>query len=138
MAPIGIATTIVEPGPFRTEFLGRSMQMAAAEMPEYAETAGVRRRYRADHDGQQAGDPQKAIDVVLPGDRRRTPAAAPPPRRSAYTVARTRFAAFLESMDGWEPPALNTSFDEPDPAPPTRQGVAHPPGRRAGGVTVEA
>ena len=41
VAPFGIATIIVEPGPFRTEFLGRSMRMAAAEMPEYAGTAGA-------------------------------------------------------------------------------------------------
>lgn len=111
VAPFGIATTIVEPGPFRTEFLGRSMSMAAAEMPEYAETAGLRRRYRADQDGRQAGDPQKAIDVVLRAvDADRPPLHLPLGDRT-YALARTKFAAFLESMDEWEPVASTTSFD---------------------------
>ncbi|MCF7553599.1 oxidoreductase [Pseudonocardia sp. WMMC193] len=111
VAPFGIATTIVEPGPFRTEFLGRSMRMAAAEMPEYAETAGGRRRYRADHDGRQAGDPQKAIDVLLRAvDAERPPLHLPLGDRT-YSLARTKFAAFLESMQEWEPLASTTSFD---------------------------
>ena len=41
VAPFGIAVIIVEPGPFRTEFLGRSISAAKKEMPEYAATAGV-------------------------------------------------------------------------------------------------
>ena len=35
---------IVEPGPFRTDFLGRSITLAAKEMPEYA--ASSRKHYR--------------------------------------------------------------------------------------------
>jgi NAD(P)-dependent dehydrogenase (short-subunit alcohol dehydrogenase family) len=112
VAPFGIGTIIVEPGPFRTEFLGRSMRMAAAEMPEYADTAGVRRRYRADNDGQQAGDPAKAIAVILRAvDSERPPLHLPLGER-AYALARTKFAAFLESMDEWEPLALKTAFDD--------------------------
>ncbi|GAA0936227.1 oxidoreductase [Pseudonocardia zijingensis] len=113
VAPFGIATIIVEPGPFRTEFLGRSMRMAAAEMPEYAGTAGVRRRYRVEHDGQQAGDPHKAVDVVLQAvDAERPPLHLPLGER-AYALARTKFTAFLKSMDQWEPLALKTGFDDP-------------------------
>ncbi|GAA3788684.1 oxidoreductase [Amycolatopsis tucumanensis] len=112
VAPFGIATIIVEPGPFRTEFLGRSMRVAAAEMPEYAETAGARRRYRADNDGLQAGDPRKAVDVILRAvDAERPPLHLPLGER-AYALARTKFAAFLESMDEWEPLALKTAFGD--------------------------
>ncbi|GAA1859939.1 oxidoreductase [Pseudonocardia ailaonensis] len=112
VAPFGIATVIVEPGPFRTEFLGRSMRMAAAEMPEYAATAGLRRVYRADHDGQQVGDPRKAIDVVLRAVDSEKPPLHLPLGDRAYTLARTKFAAFLKSMDEWEPLALKTAYDE--------------------------
>ena len=61
VAPFGIAVIIVEPGPFRTDFLGRSISVAKKEMPEYAETAGVFRTFRADNDGKQVGDPDKAV-----------------------------------------------------------------------------
>jgi len=111
VAPFGIATIIVEPGPFRTDFLGRSMRMAAVEMPEYAATAGARRRYAAENDGQQPGDPAKAIDVVLQAvDAERPPLHLPLGDRS-YALARAKLTAFLESMDEWEHLARKTAFD---------------------------
>ncbi len=46
VAPFGIRVVIVEPGPFRTDFLGRSIIEASRNMPEYAGTSGKRRSYR--------------------------------------------------------------------------------------------
>src|ERR1035437_3935172 len=40
MKPLGISVTIVEPGPFRTDFLGRSGKLAAKEITEYNDTTG--------------------------------------------------------------------------------------------------
>jgi hypothetical protein len=34
-------------------------------MPEYAGTAGVFRTFRANNDGKQVGDPNKAVKVIL-------------------------------------------------------------------------
>ena len=62
---LGLKVIIVEPGPFRTEFLGRSINAAAAELPAYAATAGKARAYRDTNNGRQGGDPAKAIAVVL-------------------------------------------------------------------------
>ncbi len=63
LEPFGIRVLIVEPGPFRTDFLGRSITMAANGMPEYA--ASSRKHYRETNNGNQAGDPDKAIAVIL-------------------------------------------------------------------------
>ncbi len=41
-APLGIKVLIVEPGPFRTDWAGRSMRQSP-EIAAYAETAGARR-----------------------------------------------------------------------------------------------
>ncbi|USX55550.1 oxidoreductase [Lentzea sp. HUAS12] len=112
VAPFGIATIIVEPGPFRTEFLGRSMRMAAAEMPEYAGTAGGRRRYRAEHDGRQPGDPRKAIDVLLRAVDAEHPPLHLPLGAGVYAAARRKFAGFLQTMDEWEPLASRTAFED--------------------------
>src|SRR3546814_1857752 len=65
LQPFGIRVLIVEPGPFRTDFLGRSIAMAANQMPEYA--ASSRKRYRETNDGNQAGDPDKAVAVIQIG-----------------------------------------------------------------------
>ncbi len=111
VAPFGIATVIVEPGPFRTEFLGRSMRVAETEMPEYADTVGARRKYRADNDGQQPGDPRKAVAAILSAvDADRPPLHLPLGER-AYGLARDKFAGFLASMDEWAPVALATGHD---------------------------
>ena len=45
MKPLGVRVTVIEPGPFRTDFLGRSGKLAKRELPEYAETAGKAREY---------------------------------------------------------------------------------------------
>src|SRR4029453_3791439 len=40
---LGIRVTLVEPGPFRTDFQGRSMTIPESTIDAYAETAGARR-----------------------------------------------------------------------------------------------
>jgi NAD(P)-dependent dehydrogenase (short-subunit alcohol dehydrogenase family) len=64
VAPLGIAVTVVEPGPFRTDFNGRSIQVAATSLPAYAETAGRRSAALRANSGKQPGDPDKAARII--------------------------------------------------------------------------
>ncbi len=68
VAPLGIRVTIVEPGAFRTDFAGRSLQQARARIDDYADTAGPRRKENDRTHGTQPGDPKRAalalIDLV--------------------------------------------------------------------------
>ncbi|WP_312204707.1 oxidoreductase, partial [Mixta calida] len=41
-APLGIKVTCVEPGPFRTDWAGRSLHQTENRIADYAETAGAR------------------------------------------------------------------------------------------------
>jgi len=103
VAPFGVKVIIVEPGPFRTEFLGRSINAARNEMPAYAETSGVTRRYAAENDGLQGGDPHKAIAVIL----KAIDSDAPPLHLvlgdEAYPRVRAKLKAFEADLDAWEP-----------------------------------
>jgi NAD(P)-dependent dehydrogenase (short-subunit alcohol dehydrogenase family) len=57
VGPLGIHVTIVEPGPFRTDWAGRSLS-SAPEIEDYAQTAGSTREYIAEESGNQEGDHQ--------------------------------------------------------------------------------
>jgi NAD(P)-dependent dehydrogenase (short-subunit alcohol dehydrogenase family) len=65
VGPLGIGVTIVEPGPFRTKFLGRAGGEAVCRIADYDETAGKMRAYFVDQDGKQRGDPQKAAEAMV-------------------------------------------------------------------------
>lgn len=65
MKPLGVHVTVIEPGPFRTDFLGRSGKLAERELPEYIETAGKARDYLRTQSGKQPGDPQKAVESLI-------------------------------------------------------------------------
>jgi len=72
VAPLGLQVTCVEPGPFRTDWAGRSLQQTPNRIAAYAETAGARLQSTSEGSGKQAGDPVRAgqamIDIALKPD----------------------------------------------------------------------
>lgn len=99
-APFGVKVIIVEPGAFRTDWQGSSMELHAVG-PDYDETVGAMNRYRAENDGTQPGDPARAARVII--DTVNNPA---PPRRlllgaQAVTSAITAGEARTEEARAW-------------------------------------
>lgn len=64
-APLGIKVTVVEPGPFRTDWAGRSMTQTASTIPDYAETVASRMATTSKNSGTQAGDPVRAGEAMI-------------------------------------------------------------------------
>ena len=112
MKSLGVRVTIVEPGPFRTDFLGRSGKLAKLELPEYAQTAGKAREYLITQSGKQPGDPQKAIEAVIAV----VDSPEPPLHLILGKIALKRFRAkladFEKDMAAWE--AVTNGADFPD------------------------
>ncbi|GIF73640.1 SDR family NAD(P)-dependent oxidoreductase [Asanoa siamensis] len=109
LAPYGVKMTIVEPGSFRTDWAGSSMRMDDGG-PDYADTVGAMVRYRQEHDGQAAGDPAKAgqvlVDVVGLDD---------PPQRlllgsDALGLAQRHNADLAEETEAWAGLSRSTDF----------------------------
>ncbi len=111
LEPFGIRVLIVEPGPFRTDFLGRSITMAATEMPEYA--ASSRKHYRETNDGNQAGDPGKAVAVILQAVDADDAPLHLPLGPIAHAIAERKLAAFRSDIDAWREISIATDFDRP-------------------------
>jgi len=63
--PLGIKVTIVEPGPFRTNFAGKGLGEAVKIIEDYSETAGVFRTKLKGVDGKQEGHPVKASKAII-------------------------------------------------------------------------
>ena len=64
-APLGIKVTCVEPGPFRTDWAGRSLKQTPNRIEAYAETAGARLAGTSEGSGKQAGDPVRAAEAMI-------------------------------------------------------------------------
>jgi NAD(P)-dependent dehydrogenase (short-subunit alcohol dehydrogenase family) len=110
VGPLGIRVTLIEPGPFRTDFQGRSMTAVAKPIDAYAETAGARRAQLRASSGKQAGDPARAADAII-----KVVEAADPPLHlvlGSNGVQRVREAlnGVLRSVDAWEAVSLATDF----------------------------
>ena len=112
MKPLGVHVTVIEPGPFRTDFLGRSGKLAATELPEYAQTAGKAREYLRTQAGKQPGDPQKAVEAII------AVADSPEPPlhlilgKIALSRFRDKLALWQKEIVTWE--TITTGADFPD------------------------
>lgn len=65
VALLGIKVTAVAPGPFRTDWAGRSMIQTPNRIEAYAATAGARMKSVSGYSGQQAGDPVRAGEAMI-------------------------------------------------------------------------
>lgn len=63
-AALGIKFTQVIPGPFRTDFIGRSLDHAT-RLPDYEGTVGKFGGFLSKMEGKQPGDPAKAAAAIL-------------------------------------------------------------------------
>ncbi|MET0187463.1 MAG: SDR family NAD(P)-dependent oxidoreductase [Pseudonocardia sediminis] len=112
VAPFGIRVTLVEPGPFRTEFAGRSMHAAPA-IEAYRDTpAGKLRESMPGQDGAQPGDPQRAADAIVALVGHPDPPLRLPMGAAAVRRIRESLQGRLAELAEWETVALDTDFPE--------------------------
>ena len=86
VGPLGIKVIIVEPGPFRTHWAGRSLKTPKKPIDAYAETAVARRKQIQSYSGTQAGDPVRAAEAIIHTIERDKPPLRLPLGGFAYEV----------------------------------------------------
>ncbi len=109
-APLGIKVTCVEPGPFRTDWAGRSLKQTPNRIAEYADTAGARLRSTADISGKQAGDPVRAAEAMI-----HITEIDSPPRHLVlgawgHDAVSKRLKQRLEEIEAWREQGLATDY----------------------------
>jgi NAD(P)-dependent dehydrogenase (short-subunit alcohol dehydrogenase family) len=111
LEPLGINTTVVEPGYFRTSFLSdNSVVSTAARIDDYAGTVVAVRDFARGADGQQPGDPERLADAII----ELVNSDEPPRRLPLGTDTVARIALKHQQVDAevarWRKLAVSTDF----------------------------
>jgi NAD(P)-dependent dehydrogenase (short-subunit alcohol dehydrogenase family) len=109
-APLGIKVTCVAPGPFRTDWAGRSMRQTPNRIQDYAEVVGTRLKAVTAYSGTQAGDPVRAADAMIRLAQDPNPPLHVVFGRQGYDVVTKNLAARLAEIEAWEEFGVATDF----------------------------
>jgi len=108
--PLGIRVTVIEPGPFRTDWAGRSLKQTRNALAAYASTAGARRAEITGRSGRQPGDPMRAGDAIIKAVQSDSPPLNLILGQDGLARVRAKVGNFSNSLDAWEAVTLSTDF----------------------------
>jgi len=110
--PLGIRVTVVEPGPFRTDWAGRSLKQVQKPIEAYASTAGARRAQISGYSGRQPGDPTRAAAAII----RIVESQSPPQNlvlgKDGLKRVREKLDKFSANLKQWESVSAGADFPE--------------------------
>src|ERR1700680_310928 len=112
VAPFGIKVLVVEPGPFRPDWAGRSLKTSSKQIPEYAETAGAFRQRIMGGSGKQVGDPVRAGHAIIKALESDNAPLHLVLGRIALDTARTKIELLRGELDAWEETSLSADYPE--------------------------
>lgn len=111
VAACGILVTCVEPGPFRTDWAGRSMRQTPTQIADYAPTVGQRLAdFATKVSGHQAGDPVRAGAAMIATVEKGTPTPHLVMGRIAYDGATRQLRQSLGEIEALREVALSADF----------------------------
>ena len=112
VGPLGITVTVVEPGGFRTDFAGRSLQQAREPIADYADTAGRRRKEHDTYHGTQPGDPARAAQAIITAVEAKDPPFLLLLGKDACDAFQAVLDAQGKELADWRELSLGTSFPD--------------------------
>ena len=110
--PLGISVTIVEPGPFRTKFLGKAGGEAKRKIPAYGQTAGKMRAYFTEQDGKQPGDPLKAVEAMVKAVEAEHPPLHLLLGASTLPRVKAKIEALQKDLAAWEATTVGADYQK--------------------------
>jgi short-subunit dehydrogenase len=111
LAPFNIKVSIVEPGPMRTEFFGRSPIFTKKSIEEYYAGMGNIKEVSKQRNGKQDGDPIKVAKAILAITKMEKPPVRLPLTGASMEAIRQKRDEFHQISEQWEKLALDTKVD---------------------------
>ncbi len=117
LAPLGIRSTAIEPGTFRTDFLdASSLAAAGSEIADYVDTAAVSRQWSASANHAQVGDPVRAAKAIVDVAHMQDPPIRLALGSDCYARLRKKFATLNDDLAQWRSTTLSTDYRGPEGA----------------------
>ncbi|MGC0990218.1 oxidoreductase [Pantoea agglomerans] len=110
--PLGIRVTCVEPGPFRTDWAGRSLHQTPSTLPDYAETAAARMKATAEYSGTQKGDPARAATAMIAITEHDNPPRHLVMGAWGHDAVTSKLKERLAEIEAWIQTSVETDFPE--------------------------
>jgi NAD(P)-dependent dehydrogenase (short-subunit alcohol dehydrogenase family) len=111
VSSFGIKVTIIEPGPFRTDFANRSLAVAPHH-PAYELAMKNTREYIEKVDGNQPGDPVRAARAMIDLVNHPNPPVRIPFGKIALDRINLKIKNFSNDLSTWEKTILETDFPQ--------------------------
>jgi len=112
VAPLGIHVTLIEPGPFRTDWSGRSGKETANRIDDYAATSAARIAQIREYAGKQPGDPVRAAQAICDAVAGDEPPLHFVLGKNGLERVRAKLRDVLDELDKWEAVTLATDYPE--------------------------
>ena len=112
MESFGIRSIAINPGPFRTDFAGRSLRLSAKTIDAYDGPVHDRRTGIQEMDGTQEGDPYKAALAMIAVVEAENPPQNLPLGKMAYEVFHDKAKKLVEDTEAWKDTGLGADFDD--------------------------
>jgi NAD(P)-dependent dehydrogenase (short-subunit alcohol dehydrogenase family) len=108
--PLGIRTTLVLPGPTRTDFISKSLEAGAMTIPDYAPTSGKFGTFLRSISGKQTGSAEKVASLIVELSREATPPLRIVTGKYATQRAKAKLRTLTAEIEAWESRAMPTDF----------------------------
>ncbi|TGE06575.1 SDR family oxidoreductase [Hymenobacter fodinae] len=111
MQEFGVHATVVYPGYFRTDFLtAGSLSIPKQPIEAYQSVRDSQAQHQEQINGNQPGDPEKAVDLLIQVSETATPPLHLFLGEDAYHLAEQKMQAVQKDLRAWEAASTATAF----------------------------